>query len=371
MTEDPTTAGDPGDALETHACGEGDNEQFMARAGEPAEDVDVCFDNRITSVPAAFRPKGIFTATDHLAGALPAGSTVEATVYMQSSEPTVANLELVLKATDREVGRSEAVAQQVHPAGWTAFDLQLTTDRLVAPGEQLTVNLVHAGARSWAYGYNDDHASTVTITPAGAPETGNEFGVTIDPIDTATDLTADGLAASGAVAFPELGEDPQLAGFHAQSLDVQVAADADFSDPVYATLDPAAGTWSALLPGDPSEVHVRALRDRFPSGTAVAEVPAEDGGDDGDTGDGDDGDDECGNERGQGKGRDRCGGQARPDQPGRSDRAEAPEASEDAATLDADVARTASDGTRQGLALVALVLLAFAVNGVRGGLTRR
>ncbi len=206
------TGTNPADLLETDVCSEEFNEQFMSRTvGEEDGDVELCFDARITSVPAAFRPKGIFTATDQLGGALPVGSQVSATIYMQSSEPTVASLEGVLKATDREVGRSAAVQQPVSPAGWTAFQLDFTTERLVAPGEQLTFHLVHAGARSWAYGYNGDHESVLTITPAGAPEEGNEFGVTIDEVTT----TAEGLVASGTVAFPDLGPDPQLAGFHA------------------------------------------------------------------------------------------------------------------------------------------------------------
>ncbi|MBN2622973.1 MAG: hypothetical protein JXA83_06390, partial [Acidimicrobiales bacterium] len=239
---------------------------------------EVCFDNRITSVPAAFRPKGIFTATDQLGAALPAGSTVTATVHMQSSEPAAASLEGVLKATDREVGRSTAVQQVVSPAGWTAFELELTTDRLVAAGEQLTFHLVHAGVRSWAYGYNGDHASSLTITPAAAPAEGNEFGVTVDQV------TADGgtVVASGAVAFPDLGPDPQLAGFHAPSLRVQVAVDdPGFRAPTYADVDPATGTWTATVPATGAgEVAVRALRDRFPSAvTSVVLEPddAEDG----------------------------------------------------------------------------------------------
>lgn len=280
VAEDPTTAGDPSDVLETDVCAEGDNEQFMSRV-DTADDVEVCFDNRITSVPAAFRPKGIFTATDQLGAALPGGSSVTATIFMQSSEPTVASLEGVLKATDREVGRTTAVQQPVNPAGWTAFELELTTDRLVAAGEQLTFHLVHAGVRSWAYGYNGDHASSITITPAAAPDTGNEFGVTIDEVEEQDGL----LTLSGTVAFPDLGADPQLAGFHAQSHDVQVGLDASFGHASYAAVDPDAGTWTATLAtSDADEVFVRALRDRVPSATASA--PLEDQDDDGEPGDG-------------------------------------------------------------------------------------
>ena len=121
------TGTNPADLLETDVCSEEFNEQFMSRTvGEEDGDVELCFDARITSVPAAFRPKGIFTATDQLGGALPAGSQVSATIYMQSSEPTVASLEGVLKATDREVGRSAADAATGQPrragrrSSWTS-----------------------------------------------------------------------------------------------------------------------------------------------------------------------------------------------------------------------------------------------------------
>lgn len=279
VTEDPSTAGDPGDVLETDVCAESDNEQFMSRENTD-DDVDVCFDNRATSLVAAFRPKGIFTATDNLEAALPAGSTVTATIHMQSSDVPVTSLEGVLKATDREVGRSEAVAGPAHPGGWTSYELELTTDRLVAAGEQLTFHLVHAGARSWAYGYNGDHASSITITPAAAPEAGNEFGVTIDPVE-ADDTAPAGVTVSGRVAVPDLGEDPQLAGFHPRSVDVQVSTDADFSRAVYAAVDPDSGTWTATLPGEVEMVHARALRDRVPSPVATASVGTDDQDDDG------------------------------------------------------------------------------------------
>ena len=96
--------------------------------------------------------------------------------------------------------------------------------------------------------------------------------------------------ASGTVAFPDLGPDPQLAGFHAQSLDVQVAVDdAGFAHPTWAEVDPDAGTWTAVLPAtDGSQLIVRALRDRFPSEVTTAAIsPTDDGGGDGDGGTGD------------------------------------------------------------------------------------
>lgn len=64
------------------------------------------------------------------------------------------------------------------PASWTEFDLgSFETLRPVAAGEQLSFHFVTAGARAYAYGYEGDHASRLTVTPAAQPDGGLELGV--------------------------------------------------------------------------------------------------------------------------------------------------------------------------------------------------
>jgi hypothetical protein len=134
-----------------------------------------------------------------------------------------------------------------HPLEWTEFQLTFETVRPVAAGEQLSFHFVHLGAREYAYGYEGAHASSATITPASQPESGLEFGVTIDEV---ANPLPDGevVELAGHVAFTRLGPDPQLAGFHPISTDVQVAVDdPDFRMPRYASVDRVEGTWTLPL----------------------------------------------------------------------------------------------------------------------------
>lgn len=63
---------------------------------------------------------------------------------------------------------------------WTKYEFSFGTDRPAFTGEQLTFQLRLFGTRSWAYGHEGEHASKVSIVPAEMPETGLEFGVSID-----------------------------------------------------------------------------------------------------------------------------------------------------------------------------------------------
>lgn len=280
----PTQAGQPPADLppnEGGPCAENFSEMYMDRTRDRLDtDVFTCFDSRITSTIAPYRPKGIFAAKDVLHTALPAGSRIDAVVYMKSQEPTATALQMVVKATDRAIARSTEVVAATNPVSFTEFRFSFETDRAVAPGEQLSLHFVHAGARSYAYGYGGHHASRVTITPAKPGfAAGLEFGVTIDALvhDAAPTGEAEAAPAEvvGKVAFPRLGEDPQLAGFHPVSHAVQVSVDdPDFRAPQYAQIDPQTGIWRTtfdLAPGEHT-VYARALRDRYASPVTSLEV---------------------------------------------------------------------------------------------------
>lgn len=268
-------------------CAENFNASFMDRQNSDGDN-QPCFDSRVTSTVAAFRPKGIFAAADILTAPLPAGSTVEASLFVASDEPGATTVRGVLMGTDREVGRGEATA--LLPGGgatlcaqdpstcYVEYGITFTTERPVAAGEQLTFQIQIDGTRAYSFGYEGDQASSVTITPAQMPESGLEFGVAVGLVDGAATAEAGGYVSTrqagrpgqvvtGRVAFPALGADPQNAGFHPAIEAVRVSAgDPDFSDPVYAVINETAGTWTAVLPSDASgEVYAQALRDRFPS----------------------------------------------------------------------------------------------------------
>lgn len=257
------------------ACTASDSE-YMTRE-DTAGDREPCYGNRITSVVASYRPIGIWAAGDTLDAPLPAGSQVTATVWL-ATEQAAAEVRGVLNATDREIGRGSgglkptrptphaAACQALGEQCWTPFEITFTTDRPAVAGEQLTFQAEHLGTRTWAYGYEGGHVSQLTVVPAALPESGLELGATLDEITGGKKGAP--FVARGAVAFPDLGPDPQGAGFHPTVEHVQVSVDdPTFARPVYAQLDPAGGTWTAELPeaGKKSVVYVRALRDRTAS----------------------------------------------------------------------------------------------------------
>ncbi|MGH2417010.1 MAG: S8 family serine peptidase, partial [Candidatus Limnocylindria bacterium] len=268
-------AADPGTAV---SCVDIDNEQYMDRS-DSAGDLEPCFENRVTSVAAAYRPLGIFASTDTLDAPLPAGSTVRVDLYLAGETPSVIRPTGVLVATDREIGEGEGAFLPVRGSGpggaacaalgeacWTHYQFDFATTRHAFSGEQLTFQVQLIGARSWAFGHEGLHASKVTIEPAPIPASGLEFGVTIaEPADGSTAGEGEGVTAGGSYAFPDLGSDPTGAGDHPTTERVEVSLDDPaFGAPIEATLDPDFATWSAplgpLALGEHT-VYARAVRD--------------------------------------------------------------------------------------------------------------
>jgi len=268
-------AADPGTAV---SCVDIDNEQYMDR-DDSAGDLEPCFENRATSVAAAYRPLGMFASTDTLDAPLPAGSTVRVDLYVAGETPSVIRPTGVLVATDREIGEGAGAFLPVLGSGpggaacatlgeacWTHFQFDLATTRHAFTGEQLTFQVQLIGARSWAFGHEGAHTSKIAIDPAPIPASGLEFGVTIaEPADGSSIGQGQGVTAGGSYAFPDLGEEPTGAGDHPVTERVEVSVDdPSFASPIEATLDAASSTWSApvgeLGLGEHT-IHARALRD--------------------------------------------------------------------------------------------------------------
>ncbi|TDB76752.1 S8 family serine peptidase [Micromonospora sp. KC723] len=264
-------------------CAATNNEQYMDRANRPG-DLEPCFESRVTSVVAAFRPVGIFAGTDTLDAPLPAGSTVNVELYIAGETPTVIRPVGVLMATDREIGTGEGLAQPVLGSGpggaacatlgetcWTRYAFSYRTTRPAFTGEQLTFQVQLLGARSWAFGFEGQHASRVQITPAPLPPAGLDFGVTVDSPAGGSAVSEDEtVLAGGRYAVPDLGEDPTGAGDHPSQRRVEVSVDdASFGNPVKAVLDPATGTWSLSLGRLPVGEHTIYARARVDSTTSA------------------------------------------------------------------------------------------------------
>ena len=159
-----------------------------------------------------------------------------------------------ITAGDRVIGQSAPVYNITTPATWAEYNFSFVTDRIAVPGERLGVHFALTGQIEWAYGFEGDHASNVTITPAQTE--GAAFGVVIDSVTTEGDL----LRVKGQAAVADLGPDPDLgnAGFNPFNVTVQVATQADFADAVWAVVDPLTGTFDVLVPASGDDVYARA-----------------------------------------------------------------------------------------------------------------
>lgn len=240
------------------SCGAAVNVQYMDFEDSPG-DLEPCFDSRVTSVVAAFRPVGIFPSSVDLDAPLPAGSTVYAELYMTGETPTVIRPTGVLMAGDREIGKGSATPAPVvgtGPAGaacgtlgeacWIKYTLSFDTSRPAIAGEQLTFQVQLLGARSWAFGHESAHASRITIVAAPLPPNGLDFGVAITSPAGGEEVLYGDVMAVGSVTFPDRGNSE--AGDHPTLKRVEVSVDdPNFSTPIETTLSNEYNVWSAPL----------------------------------------------------------------------------------------------------------------------------
>jgi hypothetical protein len=265
------------------ACDATINTQTMD-SEDRAGDLEPCFDSRVTSVVAAYRPVGIFPATSDLETPLPAGSTVYVELYMAGETPSAIRPTGVLMAGDREIGTGAAAPQPVVGSGpggaacaalgeacWTKFTFSFDTTRPAIAGEHLTFQVQLLGARSWAFGHEGAHASRITIVAAPLPASGLDFGATITAPAAGSTVPNGEVVAMGAARFPDLG-DPGETGDRPTVKKVQLSLDdPSFARPIEATLDEARGVWSAPI-GRPTTgghtLYARALRDNVASPVA-------------------------------------------------------------------------------------------------------
>jgi hypothetical protein len=254
-------------------------------------DFDPCFENRATSVLAAYRPVGIWPSSTDSTVALPAGTTVDVELYLAIDQVSLVRPTGVLMAGDRELGSGPGeptptigsgpwisqgfpvnpniiVGAPALPTGvkidqnkcvelgelcWNKLTWSFSTTRPAVPGEQITFQVQLIGARAIAYGYEGQHRSRIVITPAAMPGSGLDFSVAITEPTEGARLAEGAFTAYGSTTFPDLGTTE--AGDHPAERRVDVSVDdPNFADPVQANLDEASGAWSApiprLAPGD-------------------------------------------------------------------------------------------------------------------------
>ena len=282
-------------------------------------DFDPCFENRATTLLAAYRPIGIWPTSIPSDVALAAGTRVDVEFYIATDQVTLVRPTGVLMAGDRVLGTGAGtpsptigsgpwIAQGLPvnpnvvngapaiPTGvaidqnkcrdlgelcWNKLTWSFTTTRPSIPGEYLTFQVQAIGARAWSFGYEGQHRSKITITPADVPASLG-FSVAIAEPTAGSALNEDAFNALGTATFPALGTTE--AGDHPTRKRVDVSVDdASFTAPIEATLtlngDETSGSWWAPIPGLTPGTHtlyVRASIDRTTSPVAQVAVTVQD-----------------------------------------------------------------------------------------------
>jgi hypothetical protein len=280
-----------------------DPETYMDQ-GDTAGDWEPCFENRATSVLAAYRPLGIWPTRTDAEFAIPAGSNVIVELFLTTDMVSVVRPTGVLMAGDRVLGTGAGNPTPTIGSGtwasqsgvtinankckelgelcWTKLTWSFTTTRHSIPGEQLTFQVQLIGARAWSFGYEGQHRSKITITPAAAPAGSLDFGATvIEPAEGAK-RSEDAFKAFGGATFPDLGTTES--GDHPTRKRVDVSVDdATFANPIEATLTPSSdgrtGTWEAPIPAlkpGGHTLYVRACMDRSCSAVTQRAFTTED-----------------------------------------------------------------------------------------------
>jgi hypothetical protein len=274
-------------------------------------DWDGCFENRATTVLAAYRPVGIWPTVTDSTVALPAGTSVQVELYLATDQVTVIRPSGVLMAGDRVLGSGAGtpaptigsgpwIAQGLPvnpnvikgapaiPTGvaidqnkckdlgelcWNKFTWSFTTTRPAIPGEQLTFQVSLIGARAWSFGYEAGHRSKIVIIPS-ANAAGLDLAVSFSDPGEGAKLAEGAFNAYGNATFPSLGTTP--AGDHPTLKRVDVSVDdASFANPVQATLDESSGSWWAPIPRLAVGAHTlyaRASLDRNSSPVATRHI---------------------------------------------------------------------------------------------------
>ncbi|MBI2773760.1 MAG: S8 family serine peptidase [Chloroflexi bacterium] len=284
-------------------------------------DRDPCFSNRATSVLAAYRPLGIWPASSDTTAPLPAGSTVTVELWVALSEVSVLRPTGVLMAGDRVLGTGSGTptpaigsglwisqgfpvnpnlingaptlptgvkidqnkCKELGEACWNKLTWSFTTTRHAIAGEQLTFQAALIGARAFAFGYEAQHRSKISIDVASAPAGELDFGTAFtSPAEGAKLPDNVGFDATGSVTFPALGTTE--AGDHPTLKRVYVSVDdATFANPTEASVflndGGTRGTWRAPIGGLAAGAHTiyaRAQIDTNASPVSQRSVTVED-----------------------------------------------------------------------------------------------
>jgi len=243
---------------------------FMDR-NDTDGDNEPCPNARATTVAAYFRPVGIWASDAPVGRFLPAGSGVEATLYLTMDHPmalvasgqVLAGKRIVGSGSSEIVPVVDAAAVKCRaglPGCWTEVPIRFATERPVGAHERLTFQVAVRSSEGTYFGYEDDHASVVSFTPAPGAS-GADLLAVIDSPQNLAALTSTAVSLAGSATFGDV---------ESESLrKVEVSVDDPwFGSPIAATLGDAgelkAQPWNVVVsvPAGVHTIYVRALQDR-------------------------------------------------------------------------------------------------------------
>jgi hypothetical protein len=257
---EPVTTSDSAETYFLHldsACetGTGTETRWYMDHADTAGDQDGCTFTGLGGVGgdiAEYPSDDISTVT------IPAATVVHGTVYLQTTTPAAVSATATLLDGLGQVGQgsgelqltlgaADAVADQ-----WVPLDFSFTTDRLVAPGEQLTLVIGLDSTVSWTVGYEGDHASTFTIDVAGGGGGGGELGASIgEPVDGASydPVATPTLTATGTYSLGDADPTPAPATTFFPRRDACEGSDAVDNPRLTAVDGPDPGSGCGFIPG--------------------------------------------------------------------------------------------------------------------------
>ncbi len=230
-------------------------------------DDEPCPNSRATTVAAYYRPVGIWGAPGPVGVDLPAGTKVDATIYVTMDHPMLLEATGFLLAGKRIVGRGVSAPVTVVDVAaakcavdvescWTEVPVSFKTDRPVGSWEILTFQVALRSSENTFFGYEGDHASRVVLTPAtGSGAAG--LAATITSLADGARVAPSALTVSGTARF----SDVESESFRGVEMSID---DPTFSAPIAATSakDYTSWTVSIPIPAGQHTLYVRARQDR-------------------------------------------------------------------------------------------------------------
>lgn len=192
---------------------------------------------------------------------IPKDTKVTGVIYLQTQQPADTLVDVFVSANGRSLGTASSGVLFVEEGLFNDFvgvPFTFDTASEVVPGESLTLSVSLFGTATWFFGYEGDHATSLTFaTTAGGGGGGDPLGAVINSpapgtvVDPAKQPT---LAVGGTATFP--------AADAANRVEVALD-DATFAAPTTATLG-TDGTWGASfdatsLADGTHTVHARAV----------------------------------------------------------------------------------------------------------------